>query len=95
MIELEPLGEEAALIRTEDALRLDWVIETAEVTDTPFYLQIARELHQKGLLGRAHPERSRLDSARLDRATSVQPGHVDTRADREPEAGAARSQGAP
>ena len=74
VIELEPLGEEAALeyieegAPAEDALRLDWVIETAEVTDTPFYLQIARELHQKGLLGRAQPERSRLNTRGLDRA---------------------------
>ena len=74
MIELEPLGEEAALeyiekgATTRDEHRLDWVIETAEVTETPLYLQIAHELHEKGLLENAHPPRERLSTRGMDRA---------------------------
>jgi hypothetical protein len=76
IVELEPLGEEAALEYLEgdpvarDEHRLDWVIETAEVTETPFYLQIAHELNDAGLLGHASPidEDSRLDTRRVDRA---------------------------
>ncbi|MGW5434424.1 ATP-binding protein [Streptomyces sp. NPDC004059] len=53
---LEPLSEEAALeylIRDpgeSDERRLDWVVETAQVTDSPIYLRIARLLQQCGLL---------------------------------------------
>lgn len=53
---LEPLSEEAALeylIREpgdSDERRLDWVVETAQVTDSPIYLRIARLLQQCGLL---------------------------------------------
>ena len=54
--DLEPLSEEAALeylVREPgetDERRLDWVVETAEVTDSPIYLRIARLLQQRGLL---------------------------------------------
>ena len=69
-IELEPLGEEYALEyieeqgATHDEKRLDWVVQTAEVTETPLYLQLAHELEGKRLLGYVGP---------------WQDGHLDTR----------------
>ncbi|MFC7988028.1 ATP-binding protein [Streptomyces pilosus] len=54
--DLEPLSEEAALeylVREPsgaDERRLDWVVETAEVSDSPIYLRIARLLQERGLL---------------------------------------------
>ncbi|MEU1479104.1 ATP-binding protein [Streptomyces sp. NPDC005760] len=53
--DMEPLSEEAALeyLRETgdlDERRLDWVVETAEVVDSPMYLRIARLLQQRGLL---------------------------------------------
>ena len=62
IVELEPLGEEHALEYIEkgassfDEHRLDWVIETANVTEAPIYLQLAQELNAKGLLAYAKPE---------------------------------------
>ena len=56
IMELEPLSEEAALDYVEenrvahDEQRLDWIVETADVTDSPLYLQITRELYDAGLL---------------------------------------------
>jgi hypothetical protein len=56
MLTLEPLSYEAALAyivgdRTgEDERRLAWIVETAEVIEAPLYLQITRELQDKGLL---------------------------------------------
>ncbi|NYI07690.1 NACHT domain-containing protein [Allostreptomyces psammosilenae] len=56
---LEPLSEEAALSyigrtgRRSDRQRLDWIVETASIAEAPTYLQIARELHQEGLLEHA------------------------------------------
>lgn len=75
IVELEELGEEAALeyiehgASTQDAHRLDWVIETAEVTETPLFLQIAHELHEKRLLEHAHLPlgESLLDTRDVDR----------------------------
>jgi hypothetical protein len=55
-VHIEPLSEEIALKYLEgtelvvDDPRLYWVVETAEVTETPLYLRIARELHAEGLL---------------------------------------------
>jgi hypothetical protein len=76
VIELEPLSEEAALehieegTSTHDEHRIDWVVETAEVTEAPLYLQIARELHSKGLLEQVTPgdNAGTLDTRTLDRA---------------------------
>lgn len=76
MVELEDLGEEAALeyiergASTHDAHRLDWVIETAEVTETPLFLQIAHDLHEHGLLEHARYGQSAdwLDTREGDRA---------------------------
>lgn len=56
IMELEPLSEEAALDYIEDRghardeHRLDWIVETAGVTDAPIYLQITRQLYERGLL---------------------------------------------
>ncbi|WLW56733.1 ATP-binding protein [Streptomyces sp. YU58] len=74
---LEPLSEEAALeyLRREpgelDERRLDWVVETAQVTDSPIYLRIARLLQQCGLLERLalREEGDRLDTRSNDCAT--------------------------
>lgn len=73
-IELEPLGEEYALeyieegASTLDKHRLDWVIETGDVTENPLYLQLAHELHSKGLLHRALPAQDdHLDTRGSDR----------------------------
>lgn len=74
---LEPLSEEAALeyLRREpgelDERRLDWVVETAQVTDSPIYLRIARLLQQCGLLERLalREEGDRLDTRSNDCST--------------------------
>ena len=61
VVDLEPLGEEYALeyiqegASTSDEHRLDWVIETADVTESPLFLQLAHELNKAGLLGYARP----------------------------------------
>ena len=76
IVELEPLSEEAALdyIRRAgpraDEHRLDWIVETADVAETPLYLQIARELHSIGLMKYVSPSRDGelLDIRGVDRA---------------------------
>jgi hypothetical protein len=57
IVELEPLSEEAAFSYLKDNSKLsrsteqlDWIIETAEVTEEPLYLQITRDLHEHRLL---------------------------------------------
>ncbi|MFE6621781.1 ATP-binding protein [Streptomyces sp. NPDC057740] len=56
IVELEPLSEEEALrfvqgpLPEPDERHLDWIVETAEATESPVYLQIARELHRSGAL---------------------------------------------
>jgi NACHT domain len=76
IVELEPLSEEAALeyvqqLETgEDSRRLDWVVETADVAETPLYLQITRQLHRSGLMDsvtRRQSDRG-LDTRSVDRA---------------------------
>lgn len=54
---LEPLSEEAALDHVSsggnwrsDKQRLDWIVEAANVTGSPLYLEIARELETLGRL---------------------------------------------
>jgi hypothetical protein len=70
LVELEPLSEEAALdyIQSgdpvDDESRIDWIVETADVTEAPLYLQIGRQLHHVGLL--THPQASRDDRQQLD-----------------------------
>ena len=76
LVELEPLSEEAALdyIRLgdsgEDEQRIDWIVETAEVTETPLYLQIAHQLHRAGLLMYVSASRDgqQLDTRSVDRS---------------------------
>ncbi|MFF9094487.1 hypothetical protein ACF1AX_15360 [Streptomyces sp. NPDC014802] len=59
LTDLEPLNEEAALAYIssgsawEDRQRLDWIVEKAGIAEAPTYLQVARELHEEGLLERA------------------------------------------
>jgi hypothetical protein len=56
ILTLEPLSYEAALAyiggddTAEDERRLAWIVETADVVEAPLYLQITRELQDKGLL---------------------------------------------
>src|SRR6266852_3054640 len=76
IVELEPLSEEAALEYIqqresgEDDRRLDWVVETADVAETPLYLQITHQLHRAGLMEYVTPRRNdrRLDTRSVDRA---------------------------
>lgn len=77
IIDLEPLSEEAALrfvgshVLETDERRLDWIVETADVTESPIYLQIARELQRHDALerDRARNDGKRLDTRSEDRST--------------------------
>jgi len=75
IMELEPLSEEAALEYIDpdrnrsDALWLDWIVETAGLTELPLYLQITRQLSRSGRLEYLSPERSaRVDVRSMDRS---------------------------
>ena len=76
IVELEPLSEEAALQfiqqrgSGDDEHRLDWIVETADVAETPLYLQITRQLRRLGLLDFVSHRRQgeRLDTRSVDRA---------------------------
>jgi hypothetical protein len=76
IVELEPLSEEAAMeyVRptgfSNDERRLAWIVETADVTEAPLYLQITRQLHNAGLMEYLSPDREggRLDTRSVDRA---------------------------
>jgi hypothetical protein len=54
--ELEPLSKDAALTYvaeagpTEDERRLSWIVETADVADSPLYLQITKDIYRLDLL---------------------------------------------
>jgi hypothetical protein len=54
--ELEPLSKDAALAYvaeagpTEDERRLSWIVETADVADSPLYLQITKDIYHLDLL---------------------------------------------
>jgi hypothetical protein len=75
--ELEPLSEEAALAyiepsrHSEDEHRLDWVVERADVTEAPLYLQVTRQLHRhhqlKYVVGGRRDDH-KLDTRGVDRA---------------------------
>lgn len=75
--DMEPLSEEAALeylVREPgelDERRLDWVVETAKVVESPIYLRIARLLQQCGLLDHLtlRGEKDRLDTRSNDCST--------------------------
>ncbi|MEW2049510.1 ATP-binding protein [Streptomyces sp. NPDC005476] len=77
IVVLEPLSEEAALrfverdVPESDERRVDWVVETAEVTESPIYLQIARELHRRGILEHDRPDGDpqHMNTRSRDRAT--------------------------
>jgi hypothetical protein len=64
IIELEPLSEEAALEYIDpgqsraDARWLDWIVETAGLTELPLYLRITRQLFRSGRLDYLSAERS-------------------------------------
>jgi hypothetical protein len=76
IVELEPLSEEAALQYVRgidpgpDEQRLDWIVETADVVETPLYLHITRELHRGRLMEWVSPSRTdgQLDTRSVDRA---------------------------
>ena len=76
IMELEPLSEEAALEYiiegndTVDARWLDWVVETAGLTELPLYLQITRQLCQHDRLDYLAADRSakKVDMRGLDRS---------------------------
>ncbi len=56
IVELEPLSGEAALAYLAPGLpgardqHLAWIVQTAGATETPLYLEVARQLHLAGLL---------------------------------------------
>ncbi|GAA0672955.1 hypothetical protein GCM10010193_26970 [Kitasatospora atroaurantiaca] len=64
IIDLEPLSEEAALdyLTSDDpdpdSHRLDWIVETAVVSESPLYMQLARQLRRHHLL--EHIERGKI-----------------------------------
>lgn len=76
IMELEPLSEEAALEyiaqgnNTVDARRLDWIVETAGLTELPLYLQITRQLCRHDRLDHLSADRSskKVDTRSLDRS---------------------------
>src|SRR6266540_2692144 len=76
IVDLEPLSEEAALeyIQPSDRgpseRRVDWIVETADVVETPLYLQITRQLHQTALTEYVSVTRDggQLDTRSVDRA---------------------------
>jgi hypothetical protein len=75
IMELEPLSEEAALEYIDprqssaDARWLDWIVETAALTELPLYLQITRQLFRSGRLDYLSAERAeRVDIRSMDRS---------------------------
>jgi hypothetical protein len=76
IIDLDSLSAEAALeyVQRSDGSqeehRLDWIVETADVVETPLYLQITRQLHQAGLTAYVSGSRDggQLDTRSVDRA---------------------------
>jgi hypothetical protein len=76
IVELEPLSEEAALQYVRgtdpgpDEQRLDWIVETADVVETPLYLHITRDLHRGRLMEWVSPSGTdgQLDTRSVDRA---------------------------
>ena len=75
IMELEPLSEEAALEYIDpgqnsiDARWLDWIVETAGLTELPLYLQITRQLSRRGRLDYLSTDRSaQVDMRSMDRS---------------------------
>lgn len=78
LTDLEPLSDEAALSYIssgsgwEDRQRLDWIVERADIAEAPTYLQIARDLHEEGLLEHAlsgHAEEEAVETRGGDRVS--------------------------
>ena len=75
IMELEPLSEEAALEYIDpgqnsvDARWLDWIVETAALTELPLYLQITRQLSRRDRLDYLSADRSaQVDMRSMDRS---------------------------
>jgi hypothetical protein len=76
IMELEPLSEEAALEYITrgndnvDARWLDWIVETAGLTELPLYLQLTRQLWRRGRLDYLSADWSakKVDVRNLDRS---------------------------
>jgi hypothetical protein len=75
IMELEPLSEEAALEYIDagqnsvDARWLDWIVETAGLTELPLYLRIIRQLSRRGRLDYLSTDRSaQVDIRSMDRS---------------------------
>ena len=75
IMELEPLSEEAALEYIDpgqnsvDARWLDWIVETAGLTELPLYLQITRQLSRRDRLDYLSADRSaQVDMRSMDRS---------------------------
>ena len=76
IMELEPLSEDAALEyiawdnNSVDVRWLDWIVETAGLTELPLYLQITRQLCQRDRLDYLSPDRSAktVDMRNMDRS---------------------------
>ena len=75
IMELEPLSEEAALEYIDpgqnsvDARWLDWIVETAALTELPLYLQITRQLSRRDRLDYLSPDQSmQMDIRSMDRS---------------------------
>ncbi|MER7667730.1 NACHT domain-containing protein [Kitasatospora sp. NPDC096128] len=77
IINLEPLSEEAALsflARDDpepDTHRLDWIVETAKVSESPLYMELTKELAQHHLLEHLKSAKSSnpLNTRSRDRST--------------------------
>jgi hypothetical protein len=63
IVELDQLSEEAVLEYVhradpgEDEYRLEWIVQTASIADNPFYMHIARQLNNAGLIQRPSAHR--------------------------------------
>ena len=75
IMELEPLSEDAAAEYVDpdtvsvDESWLDWIIETAGLTELPLYMQITRQLSRHGRLDYLSTDRSaRVDIRSMDRS---------------------------
>lgn len=72
LLTLEELSYEAALAYLSDApltdeRRLSWIVDTADIVETPVYLQITRDLQASGLLDPSAGHRAVLDTRGADR----------------------------
>jgi hypothetical protein len=80
IVELDQLSAEAAFEYvlhegpSQDEYRLEWIVETASIAQTPFYMQIARQLNREQLIQRPSANRDnrrndqQLDTRSVDQA---------------------------